>query len=100
VVITYAATFKYIYKRQAITYNVAEACSRNQCCRGKAVSINYCVCILALVVQHAKCMRRIILSSAACTTLPYFSMLSHKWHDFRKKLLNIKCVLIFPAIFS
>ena len=41
-------------------------------------------------------MRRIILSSAACQALPYFSTLSHKQHDFRKNVLNIKCVLWVP----
>ena len=30
---------------------------------------------------------------------PYSSTLSHKGHDFRKKILNIKCVLIFSTAF-
>jgi hypothetical protein len=50
---------------------------------------------VALVIQHAKRMRRTILSSLACPALPYFSTLSHKRHDFRKQLLNIKCVFLF-----
>ena len=50
------------------------------------------VCV-ALVIQHAKRMHRIVLSSAASLTPPYFSTLSHKLQDFRKKLLNIKCFL-------
>ena len=35
--------------------------------------------------------------SAASQTPPYFSTLSHKRHDFRKrkKLLNVKCVFRF-----
>ena len=27
--------------------------------------------------------------------LPYFSTLSHERHDFRKKLLNLKCVFLY-----
>jgi hypothetical protein len=57
--------------RQAIYW---EARSRSHCCRGKAVSIAYNVCVfLALVIQHAKRMRRIILSSVACQASPHFS---------------------------
>jgi len=33
-----------------------------------------------------------------CPDRQYFPTLSHKWHDL-KKLLNIKCVFIFPATF-
>jgi hypothetical protein len=32
----------------------------------------------------------ILLSCVACPALPYFSILSHKRQDFRKKLYNIK----------
>ena len=38
----------------------------------------------------------VLLPYVACPTLQYFSTLSHKRHDFRKKLLpNIKCVFSF-----
>ena len=37
----------------------------------------------------------VILSSVTCPVVQYFSTLSHKGHDFRKKLLNIKCVFRF-----
>jgi len=68
--------------------------SHGHCCRGKAVSTAYSECVpAALGIQHAKRMRRIILSFVACLTLLYIHTLSPKGHDFRKKkLLNTKRV--------
>jgi hypothetical protein len=69
--------------------------SRNNCLPWKSNTC-YIFCVsVTLVIQHAKCMHRIILSSVACLALPYFSTLSHKRHDFRKNLLNIECVFRF-----
>jgi len=54
--------------------------------RGKAVSITYSGCVfVALRTLHARRMRRIILSSVACLTVPYVSILSHRGQDFRGK---------------
>jgi len=53
------------------------------------------VCVfVALGIQNA--MRVALLSSMACPALHYFSTLSHKRHDFRKKNLpTAKCVFWF-----
>ena len=60
--------------------------SLNHCCRWKAISIIYSACVsVALVIQHGKGMRCIILITVACLRLPYFSTSFHKQHNFRKK---------------
>ena len=71
---------QYKYKRNI------EAPSCNHFCSGKAINITYSECVsVALVIQYKMRMRRIILSSVACQSVPYSSKLSHKLHDFRKK---------------
>jgi hypothetical protein len=63
-------------------------------------SITYSECVsVALVIQHAKRMRRIIFSSMACLAVPSFfpPTLFHKQHTRRnKEILNTKCVLWSP----
>jgi len=90
--------------RQAmyVEHNI-EARYFNHCCCGHEMCIKVswlCFCVLALVMRHAKPMHNNILSSVACPDLPYFSTLSHKRHDFRKKvLLTLKCVFWFSLNF-
>jgi hypothetical protein len=68
-------------------YSNIEKRSRDHCCRDKAISIAYSEYVsVALVIQHAKRMRRIILPSVARVVLKTFSTLSHKRHDFQKKI--------------
>jgi hypothetical protein len=57
----------------------------NYCCYGKAVCIKYSECVfVALVIQHAKHMHFVILSTVASPALLHFFTLSHKWHSFKK----------------
>jgi hypothetical protein len=54
--------------------------SCNHCCRGRGVIIiahSECV-FVALIIQNAKRMCRIIFSSVACRALQYFSSLSYE----------------------
>jgi hypothetical protein len=70
--------------------NNTEACSHNQCCRGKAISITYSECVfVALVIQQVVRMRCIILNSVACLTVPYFTHYLTNDTIFGKTLLNI-----------
>ena len=65
-----------------------DARSRNRCCSGKAVCITCSECVsVALDIQHATRVRRVILSCMACLALPYFSVLSHKRHDSQEQKL-------------
>ena len=57
---------------------------RNECC-------TTCLCICGL--RYPACLAHEPYCHVVCPALQYFSTLSHKRHDFRKKkLLNIKSV--------
>ena len=50
------------------------------------LSVCVCVCVsVALGIQHAMRMRHSVVSSVVCRALQYFSTLSQKRYDFRKK---------------
>jgi len=67
-----------------------EARSRNRFSGGEAINIKHCVwvcvcvCVrggglsIAVIIQHAKRMRHILLSSVSSLAVPYFSTLSYK----------------------
>jgi len=84
------------------SYNYIAARSRNLCWRGRARRITYSKCMsVDLVAQHAIRMRRITLTSAVCLALPCLSTLSHKRHDFWRKINECKIrVLIFSTALS
>jgi len=81
-------------------YRNVESRSCNHCYGGKTISITYCECVsVALVMQHAMRMRPAVISGLSDCTI-FFSTLSHKWHDFRKRVTEYKmCVVIFSATF-
>jgi hypothetical protein len=63
-----------IYKKTYSARINIEALSRNHCCRAKAISITYSECVsVALVIQHAFRMCRIIVTCglSGCTIFFY-----------------------------
>jgi hypothetical protein len=76
-----------------------EARSCNHFCSGKAASITYSDCIsVALGIQNAMRMRRVLSSCVSCSAVQYFSTLSHKRNDFGKKKVTER--KIYVLIFS
>jgi hypothetical protein len=67
----------------------------------KQVVLNIFLCVsVALVIQHAMRTCRFIVPYVASPSLPYFSPLSHKRHDFHEKVIEHKMsVLIVSRMF-
>ena len=68
-------------------------------CRGNAVSILHVLNVsVALGIQHAKRMRRIILSCVACLAVQYSPTLPHKRHDIRRKVTEQKMSVLSETV--
>jgi hypothetical protein len=81
-----------------VSYHTAR--SRNHYCCGKAVSITHSEGVfVALVIQHAKHIRRIILSYVPCLALPVFPHYLINGMICKKKKSNM-CALIFSTNLS
>jgi len=80
------------YKQERqYTYNVTMRGVRLIYVAVEKLPYSECVSV-ALVIQHAMSMRRIIVSSLACLAPSHFYTLSHKLHIFRKKNYRTKNV--------
>ena len=79
-----------------------EGCSRIYRCRGKAVSITYSECVsVALGIQHAVRMRRIIFSSVLCCAVIIFPHYLINDASIEKNIIeHKKFVLIFSTTFA
>ena len=65
-----------------------EARSCNHCCCGKAISITYSEFIfLALGIEHASCMGRIVICGLSGSTV-FFPTLSYKRQDLGTKVIE------------
>jgi hypothetical protein len=69
------------------------ACVRGCGCVRERAWAYACACA-GLLIQHETRMRHIV----CVLSPPHFSTLSHKRHDLRKELLNIKCVLFYVQL--
>ena len=69
-----------------------KARSRSHCYGGKVISITYSKCVsVALVIQYATRMRRIVICSPLAE-MCFFFQISHKLQDFPKNVTEHKIV--------
>ena len=71
-----------------------ETYSCNLCCSGKVITITYSQCVsVALCIKNPLRMCHIVIYGLSGSAILF--TLSHKRHDFRKILLNSKCLFLF-----
>jgi hypothetical protein len=58
-----------------------------------------CVCVCVLLIQHATGVRRIVLPSVVCPSVPHFSTMSHKRYDLRESVIQHKMCFDFLCNF-
>ena len=97
-------TNRYELKDRKCTYESnTKGRSRNHCFRLKAISITYSECLsVALFIQHAQRMHRVLLPSVVCLTLPYFFHIISLTARFSDKTVieHKMCALIFSTTLS
>ena len=101
-VVWYTRCFVWPVTRQALyVQRHIEARSWNHCYSREAISYTYSECVfVALVIQNATRMCRIMLSSVACPAAHFFPTLPYKRHDFRwKRILIIQYMFWFSLQF-
>ena len=88
-----------IRKRQAMyTKRNTETRSCNNYCGEKAISITHSEYVsVALGIQHAMRMRRVVIRGLCGSTI-YFFTLSHEWYDFRKRKRVIRHKMCLPIL--
>jgi hypothetical protein len=62
------------------------------CCATETSNMTYSECVYVCSLSYPACKAHAPCYIVICLDVPYFSTLSHKWHDFREILLNMKCV--------
>jgi hypothetical protein len=78
-----------------------EARSRNHFCHEKAISITHSECVpLALVIQHAKRMRRIIATRGLCGSNRFLHAIINGTIFWIEVIKHTICVLIFSTTSS
>ena len=99
VILTLETTHSRLYMTGNEQYEQIEARLLNHCCCQKAISIRYYEFVsIALIIQHALRMRRILLSSEVYPSLPCFFTWPHKRYVFRKKkVIEYKSVFWFSV---